>query len=442
MPPRGLQLSSRGLGLIRRPPGAVSPVDPPEPIDTTPNAFELGGPFEGEPDEIVRSLTFQITGVTPGVPIPASLSGGHGGCCRFEEWDGSAWLNIGQTPDLYAGIDYSVRTRAHESPGHSFVLTATAGGVSDTMTVETEAEAPADLPTPILIKTNEPGEQLTYSIGGMVIDEVAGYDWYVEVGGGEEGSPDFDDGPGPETELRVLRRQIIYDDFNGNLHFSVLDDQPNGFVCSRVCIKDDSGRTGPLSNVVTETVAIASEMKFDADPGEKHPNITLSDDDLSMTGNTAFGIAHGVLATRAISGSGVVHFDYTVAAQAGDNTTCIIAVCEPGMTNLSTGHVPGQNDALAVAMVFGAWGWKIVHSGVDEQQTGYGSISVGPGDKVRCSVDFDTGDVAFFADVDGGGFDPVGVPITIYDPADVEAGLRPFAAVWSNTKLTADFSGV
>lgn len=110
--------------------------------DTTPNAFDFGGPFEGDPDEIVYSDEITIAGTTPGAPLDFSVSGGHGGCCGMQIQTGGAgdWSAHASSGTAYLGDKARLRTRALETYSASFTLTGIIGGVSDTITVDTVDE--------------------------------------------------------------------------------------------------------------------------------------------------------------------------------------------------------------------------------------------------------------------------------------------------------------
>lgn len=128
-------------------------------VDTTPNAFDWGGPFTGEPNELFFSNEIEITNVTPGTPIPYSTSGGHGGCCGMQIQTGGvgAWSAQATSGNAYLGDKARLRTRAHETPGNSFVLTGTIGGVSDTIAVNTEAEGINPVAAPVIAQNTAEG---------------------------------------------------------------------------------------------------------------------------------------------------------------------------------------------------------------------------------------------------------------------------------------------
>jgi len=191
-------------------------------------------------------LESALSGSTVGV---LSVSDGTGVYTFTKTADPDAKFAVsGSNLNTSAALDYETAT------SHSVTIQASNGvdaAISRTFTISvTDVVEGGTLPTPTLTKTSAAGAPLKFSIGGLIPDDVVGFDWYIEVGGGTEAIPDFADGPGAEVTPRTLRRQIIYADFTGALAFTVMDALPSGVVNVRLRIMADDGRVGTFSNVV------------------------------------------------------------------------------------------------------------------------------------------------------------------------------------------------
>lgn len=363
--------------------------------DTTPDAFDLGGPFEGEPDEIIFSNEQTLAGVASGVAIPASLSGGHGGCCRIERFNGSTWDNLGTETTLFLGDLWRVRTRAHEMVGSSFTLTATVGGVSDSMDVATVAVADVGVNAPTLTKTNAAGDPLEFDV---TVDETVavGMYWRLQLAGNDAFTAPLTG----ESAIREEFRIITSDDFANGPLFEILDQQPAGEIFARLRVERDDGEISDWSNTVTETIEVAvenaTEWASTTGPNKSQYVSVSGTPPLTATGQSGFNSAPiGVRGTQARSGKRQFQVTVTVAAAftkfyvGADNGTDNLA--DQGTTNFS---VPGKSNATGVVLQYSGDG-PVIYAGGSAVFTGAAQAFV-TGDVFTVEFDTDAGTASFY----------------------------------------------
>jgi len=103
-------------------------------VDTTPDQFDLGGPYiNAELDEVINATQFTITGTSPGESLVVTPTNGEVSIQSGLYTSSPTTAVLGDTVDF--------RVTASDSPGQAEVGTLDIGGVSDTFIVITPGDS-------------------------------------------------------------------------------------------------------------------------------------------------------------------------------------------------------------------------------------------------------------------------------------------------------------
>lgn len=245
------------------------------------------------------------------------------------------------------------------------------------------------LPVPTLTLLSGAGELLSFSIAGLVPEQVAGnFDWFVEVAG----DVGFTTGPGAEPSVRTSQRQILLSDFtdddaDGNPEvepFTATQSLPNGDVWVRISLKADDGTTGDPSNVITHTIAVQADITWS--PTDKYIHALLDQADMRMYNNDANVGTHRGGRASAGRSTGRYYIEYYCTSSV-DNVDNMYVGFANGTDSITGTLTPGlSNEGMSVRM-----GANIVYAGGGSVFDGTNAST--SGQTVGLVIDIDLGKV-------------------------------------------------